>query len=66
MSVFDVAVDTVLVCYVTDCDENVQRGGKAIPVHFKTDALFGKIKGASGGASDVSSKRPGSAEGRAV
>jgi choline transporter-like protein 2/4/5 len=35
MSVFDIAVDTVLVCYVTDCDENKERGGEAAPVHFK-------------------------------
>ena len=39
MSVFDVAVDTVLVCYVTDCDENMARNGGdsafAVPVHFK-------------------------------
>jgi len=47
MSVFDMAVDTVLVCYVTDCDENKERGGEAAPVHFKKDALFGKIAGAA-------------------
>ena len=39
MSVFDVAVDTVLVCYVTDCDENMARNNNdssfAVPVHFK-------------------------------
>jgi choline transporter-like protein 2/4/5 len=40
MSVFDLAVDTVLVCYCTDCDENEKNGGGAVPVHFKKDVLL--------------------------
>lgn len=33
MALFDLTVDTVLVCFVTDCDENQQRGGRWAPVH---------------------------------
>ena len=39
MMIFDLAVDTVLVCYVTDCDENKAAGGGAVPLHLKADRL---------------------------
>lgn len=33
MSIFDLAVDAILVCFVTDCEENAARGGAWAPVH---------------------------------
>jgi len=46
MMIFDLAVDTVLVCYVTDCEENKENGGPAEPKHFRADILH---KVAAGG-----------------
>ena len=37
MSVFDLAVDSVLICYVTDIEENVKRGGARVPAHVRAD-----------------------------
>lgn len=37
--VFDLSVDTVLVCYVVDIEENAKRGGGAVPGHVKADKL---------------------------
>ena len=52
MMVFDLAVDTVLVCYVTDCDENKQNGGSDLPIHFSKDKLL-KVASGEGGQSGV-------------
>lgn len=37
LSVFDLAVDSVLICYVTDIEENVKRGGARVPAHVRAD-----------------------------
>ena len=55
MMVFDLAVDTVLVCYVTDCDENKENGGSAEPIHFKADVLLKVANG--GGAKSGDTKK---------
>jgi len=40
LSVFDLAVESVLVCYCTDCDENEKSGGGPVPIHFRRDVLL--------------------------
>jgi choline transporter-like protein 2/4/5 len=46
MQVFDMAVDTMLVCYCVDVDENMQRhqgnSAFAVPVHIKKNKLDAK------------------------
>lgn len=45
LSIFDLAVDSILVCYVTDMEENAERGGGKVPVHVKADKLaFAKAR----------------------
>lgn len=39
MGIFDLAVDSILVCYVTDMDEAAQRGQGRVAVHVKADKL---------------------------
>ena len=51
LGIFDLAVDSILVCYVTDMEENAERGGGKVPVHVKADklAFSKKRKGGAGG-----------------
>jgi len=51
MMVFDVSVDSILVCYVTDIDENKDRTGHAVAIHMHKDKLaVGKAAPSADGA----------------
>lgn len=67
MSIFDLAVDTVLVCYVTDIDENLARNGgnaaHAVPIHMKADKLDIKGRVAKQEAMDADAAGRGAGKG---
>lgn len=60
MMIFDLSVDTVLVCYVTDIDENVTRNGGdskfKFPLHIAADKLNVKKKMADQDAASKAAK----------
>jgi choline transporter-like protein 2/4/5 len=49
MNVFDLAVDTVLVCYVTDTEETAAKFGVKTPSHVRGDKLTYAGKGGNNG-----------------